>query len=152
MKNINDFKIWIESKTQLLFELRFLFDFNAKTLSEEKIYRKYNNKIYKLLGIKDKNKALGFLRKSRIILQLCWLYIMSITAGAVVIFLLSFGLNYSLVDFFLFGISWTTILGLWYSNGCMSSLYFAAYFFIIYYNFKQSLNSIRIELNIIRIK
>jgi hypothetical protein len=95
---------------------------------------------------------LDFLRKSRILLRISCVYIMSITVGALAIFGLAFGLNYKFSNFLLFGIPWITIWGIWCLNACMPSHYFPAYFFIICYHLKQRLNSIRIRLNIIRLK
>ncbi len=95
---------------------------------------------------------MDLLRKSRILLMVCCVFNISITAGAVAIFVLTFGLNYSLAHFFLFGNSWTTIWGIWCFNVCIPIYYFGGYFFIICYHLKQRLNSIRIRLNIIRIK
>ncbi len=56
----------------------------------------------KLLGIKDKNNALDLLRKSRIVLMICCVYVLTITAGSVIG--LPMALNYSLVNWLLFGI------------------------------------------------
>jgi hypothetical protein len=105
-----------------------------------------------ILGIKNNYKALDFLRKSRILLMICCVYIMSITVGALAIFGFAFGLNYKFSNFLLFGIPWITIWGFWCLIACMPSHYFPVYFFIICYHLKQRLNSIRIRLNIIRLK
>ncbi len=77
---------------------------------------------------------------------------MTITAGAVAAFALTFGMNYSLVNFFLFGISWTIIWSIWCYNVCITAYYFPGYFFIICYYLKQRLNSIRIGIYVIRYK
>jgi hypothetical protein len=58
-------------------------------------------------------------------------------------------LNYSLVNWLLFGISWATIWTVWGHNISKIACYFSLYFFIVCYYLKQRLNSIRIGLNII---
>jgi hypothetical protein len=93
-----------------------------------------------------------FLRKSRIVLIICCVYILTITAGVLAVFGLAFALNYSLAYFFLFGISWAIIWGIWTYTGCITLHYFPAYFLLICYHLKQRLNSIRIRLNVIRNK
>jgi hypothetical protein len=102
-----------------------------------------------------------FLRKSRIILIICCIYILTITAGVLAVYGLAFALNYSLAYFYLFGISWAIIWGIWTYNGYYTLYtilyiwtihYFPAYFLLICYHLKQRLNSIRIRLNIIRNK
>jgi len=93
-----------------------------------------------------------FLRKSRIVLIICCVYILTITAGVLAVFGLAFALNYSLAYFFLFGISWAIIWGIWTYTGCVTLHYFPAYFLLICYHLKQRLNSIRIRLNDIRNK
>jgi hypothetical protein len=93
-----------------------------------------------------------FLSKSRIILITCCVYILTITAGVLSVFGLAFALNYSLANFYLFGISWTIIWGIWTYTGCITLHYFPAYFLIICNHLKQRLNSIRIRLNDIRNK
>jgi hypothetical protein len=93
-----------------------------------------------------------FLKKSRIILIICRIYILTITAGVLAVYGLAFALNYSLAYFYLFGISWAIIWGIWTYYGCITIHYFPAYFLLICYHLKQRLNSIRIRLNIVRNK
>jgi hypothetical protein len=84
--------------------------------------------------------------------MICCAFILIITAGAMTGVGTFFALNYSQDNFLLYGISWTTIWGLWSYNAGKTIYYFAGYFFILCYHLKQRLNSLRIRLNIIRIK
>jgi hypothetical protein len=123
-----------------------------KILLFEKIFKYSVYKKIKLLGIEDKNEAMDLLRKSRIVLMICCFYASTITAGFVFIIGIPMALNYSLVNWLLFGITWTTIWGIWLCNACMAAFYYPGYFFIVCYYLKLRLNSIRIKLNIIRNK
>jgi hypothetical protein len=84
--------------------------------------------------------------------MVCRVYVLTTTAGAVTVIGLTMALNYSLVHWLLFGITWTTIWAIWCYNACLIGFYFPGYFFIVCYYLKQRLNSIRIRLNIIRNK
>ncbi len=84
--------------------------------------------------------------------MICCVYVLTITAGAVAIFAIPMVLNYSLANFFLFGITWTIIWIIWCYNVCIATYYFPGYFFIVCYHLKLRLNSIRIELNILQKK
>jgi hypothetical protein len=82
--------------------------------------------------------------------MICCVYDLTITVGAIVVLGLPMALNYSLVNWLLFGISWTTIWIIFLYNGCLDTFYFPGYFFIVCFYLKQRLSSIRIRLNIIR--
>jgi hypothetical protein len=84
--------------------------------------------------------------------MLCYVYTIVVAVGAGAVFAIPFALNYNLVNFFLFGISWIIIWVIWSYNGCVTLHYFPGYFFIICYYLKQRLDSIRIRLNTIRNK
>ncbi len=84
--------------------------------------------------------------------MICCVYVLTLTAGAVAVIGLPMALNYNLVHWLLFGITWTTIWGIWCYNSCLIAFYFPGYFFIVCYYLKLRLNSIRIRLNIIRNK
>jgi hypothetical protein len=84
--------------------------------------------------------------------MICCFYVFTITAGAVVVIGLPMALNYGLVNWLLFGISWTTFWGIWSYNITKIIYFFAGYYFTVCYHLKQRLNSIRIRLNIIRNK
>jgi hypothetical protein len=84
--------------------------------------------------------------------MICCVYVLSITAGAVSVFGAPMALNYSLTNFLLFGITWTTIWMIWCYNASAVAYYYPGYFFIVCYYLKQRLNSIRIRLNTIRNK
>ncbi len=95
---------------------------------------------------------MDFLRKSRIVLMICCVYVLTINAGAVFVFGAPMALIYSLTDILLFGITWTTIWMVWCYNACTVAYYYPGYFFIVCYYLKLRLNSIRIRLNVIRSK
>jgi len=80
------------------------------------------------------------------------IYVSTITVGVVAVIGLPMALNYSLVHWLLFGITWTTIWTIWCYNSCLTAFYFPGYFFIVCYYLKLRLNSIRIRLNIIQNK
>ncbi len=82
--------------------------------------------------------------------MICCTYVLTITVGSIAFFGVPMALNYSLVNWSLFGFSWTTIWIIWCYNACLGAYYFPGYFFIVCYYLKQRLNSIKIRLNIIR--
>ncbi len=86
------------------------------------------------------------MKLSRIVLTICCSYAISTTIGYSAVLCLTFGLNYSLTNFLVFGISWTTIWGVWCYHTCRASFYFAGYFFIVCYYLKLRLSSIEKRL------
>jgi len=84
--------------------------------------------------------------------MICCFYVSTLTTGGIFIIGIPMALNYSLIHWLLFGITWTKIWGIWLYNGTMASFYYPGYFFIVCYYLKLKLNSIRIKLNIIRNK
>ncbi len=84
--------------------------------------------------------------------MICCFYVSTLTAGGMFIIGIPMALNYSLIHWLLFGITWTTIWGIWLYNATMAAFYYPGYFFIVCYYLKLKLNSIRIKLNIIRNK
>jgi hypothetical protein len=84
--------------------------------------------------------------------MICCAFVSTITACTAAAIGITFALNYSQDNFLLYGISWTELWALSSYIACKTIYYFAGYYFIICYHLKQRLNSIRIRLNIIRIK
>jgi hypothetical protein len=99
-------------------------------------------------GIKGKKDALDLLRISGIVLRICSFYCLSISVGATFIIGITTFLNYSLVNFIIFGIPWSIIFGIFAYKASMSAYYFSGYFSIMCYYLKQRLNSIRKRLEI----
>jgi uncharacterized membrane protein len=95
---------------------------------------------------------LDFLRKSRIVLMICCVYVLTICAGAVFVFGAPMALNYNLTNVLLFGITWAIIWIIWCYNASEVAYYYPGYFFIVCYYLKLRLNSIRIRLDVIRNK
>ena len=73
-------------------------------------------------------------------------YVISVTFGYMAIIALVMGLNYSLFDFIVYGISWTIIWGIWCYHSTLAAFYFPGYFFIICYHLKLCLSSIEKRL------
>jgi hypothetical protein len=73
-------------------------------------------------------------------------YVISITVGCFAVIGLAVGLNYSLVNFLVFGLSWIIIWSIWCYNSNKAGFYFARYFFIICYHLKLRLSSIEKRL------
>ncbi len=86
------------------------------------------------------------MKLSRIVFTICCSYVISITIGYSAVLCLTFGLNYSLANFLVFGISWTIIWGVWCYHSCKAGFYFAGYFFIVCYHLKLRLSSIEKRL------
>jgi hypothetical protein len=82
------------------------------------------------------------LKLTKMVLMNCWTYLVQVVFGCFSAMITTFGLNYSLVNFLLFGISWPTIWSVWGYMCCKVAYYFPGYFFIICYHLKFRLSSI----------
>jgi hypothetical protein len=89
---------------------------------------------------------MNLLKLSRIVLTICNFYVISLSVGITVAIALATGLNYSLINFMAYGISWTIIWGIASYNSCRAAFYFPGYLFIICYYLKLRLNSIEKRL------
>jgi len=92
---------------------------------------------------------MDLLRKSRIALTICSFYVLSIPVCGMFVIGLWMLLNYSLVNFFVFGIPWVIIWGNFAYECCITTYFFPGYFFIICYHLKLRLNSIRNRIQIL---
>jgi hypothetical protein len=86
------------------------------------------------------------LKLSRKVLTICCFYVISIPIGYSAALCLTFGLKYSLTNFLVFGILWTTIWGVWCYHSTKASFYLAGYYFIVCYYLKLRLSSIEKRL------
>jgi hypothetical protein len=78
--------------------------------------------------------------------MICFSYATSLTVGFLVAISFIFGLNYSLGNFLVFGMSWTIIWGIWCYYASKAFYYFPGYFFIICYQLKIQLSAIEKRL------
>jgi hypothetical protein len=73
-------------------------------------------------------------------------YVISTTISCSAVFGLTFGLNYNLSNFLVFGISWTIIWCVYCYYATEAVYHFPGYFFIICYHLKVRLNAIEKRL------
>jgi len=100
-----------------------------------------NSKFF-AIGIADKVLAMNLLKKSKIVLMICRFYVIFLSVGCFVVMAITSAFNYNLMDFFLFGISWSILAMIWGYHVCIAVYYFAGYYFIVSYYLNSRLNSL----------
>jgi hypothetical protein len=93
---------------------------------------------------------MNLLKMSRIVLMICCSYVILIPVGCMIVIALALGLNYSFINFMVYGISWTIIWTIACYNCCKAAYHFPGYFFIVCYHLKLCLISIEKRFKYLR--
>lgn len=84
---------------------------------------------------------------SKIVLFIGQSYVNWVTFGAIIVIGLPMALYYNLIDYLLYGFTWTTLWGIWCYYACQTMYHFPGYYFIVCYYLKIRLILIEERLN-----
>jgi hypothetical protein len=96
----------------------------------------------------DKKVSLLLIKRSKLILLICFQYFYLIKFGRLIGSTLTMALNYNIYDLFLHGISWIIIWTLWCYFAAYTAYWPPGYFCITCYYLKLRLNSVKIRLKV----
>jgi hypothetical protein len=122
----------------MLHQKKFKIDYNWTNFTLILIFLRNEKKKVSLLLVK----------RSKLILLICFQYFYLITIGCLIGSTLTMALNYNIYDFFLHGISWIIIWTLWCYFAAYTAYWPPGYFCITCYYLKLRLNSVKIRLKV----